>query len=322
MHSADVNEADRLLLAQADAALVLVDPGGGRVVRTNPVWSIWLGLDSQTPLPEVFWDAGLWLQAEVIRTWLTLAALPLSLPTLAVQARSANGQRLDLRLSAKAVTLDQRRHVLCTLVPASSGLERQGLHDGLALQAVVQTLMTVVEQHDPASVGHQHRVAHLAVALARKLGWPAEEVHSIEAAAWLHDLGMAGVAPAVLSKPSLLTSEEVRQIQQHVMDGVRMLEHIDFPGPVITLIAQHHERLNGSGYPAGLRGRAIARGAQVIGMADMLDAMTRDRPYQAAQSMDQALATVLAGAGLLFEMDLVEACVSLFVEDGYRFPDL
>ena len=100
-----------------------------------------------------------------------------------------------------------------------------------------------------------------------------------------------------------------------------MLEHIDFAGPVRELIAQHHERLNGSGYPAGLRGQAILRGAQVIGMADMLDAMTRERPYQPAQSMEQALGTLLAGAGILFDAELVQACVRLFVDDGYRFPE-
>jgi len=101
---------------------------------------------------------------------------------------------------------------------------------------------------------------------------------------------------------------------------VEMVQHIDFPGPVTSLIAQHHERINGSGYPAGLRGSQVLRGAQLIGMADMLDAMTRDRPYQPAQTMEQALGTLLMASGVLFDADLVKACVELFEVDGYRFP--
>lgn len=104
------------------------------------------------------------------------------------------------------------------------------------------------------------------------------------------------------------------------MTAVDMLQHIEFEGPVKTLIAQHHERINGSGYPLGLKGEAVLRGAQLIGMADMLDAITRDRPYQPAQTTDQALQALMVASGVLFDHDLVQACVALFVEGGYRFP--
>ncbi len=316
-----MNDADRLLLAQADAALLLVDPADGRVVRSNPVWASWLGMTAPWPDPDVFWAEAHWQQPEVMRTLVSLAALPLPLPPLPVLACAPRGQVLPLLLSAKAVMHQERRHVLCTLVRQSAAAAAESGHEDQALQAVVQTLTAVLERHDPASVGHQRRVAHLAATLARRLGWPAAEVHSIELAAWLHDLGMVSVPAATLGKRELLSTEEVRQIQQHVQTGLRMLEHIEFPGPVTTLIAQHHERLNGSGYPAGLSGPAILRGAQLIGMADTLDAMTRDRPYQRAQTMDQALGTLLAGAGVLFDADLVQACVQLFVDDEYRFPE-
>ena len=314
-------DADRLLLAQADAALLLVDPANGRVVRSNPVWASWLGLTAPRPETDVFWGEAYWQQPEVMRTLVSLAALPLPLPPLPVGALTADAQVLPLLLSAKAVMHQERRHVLCTLVRQSSDVPTDSPQDGQALQAVVQTLTAVLERHDPPSVGHQRRVAHLAGTLARRLGWPAAEVHSIELAASLHDLGMISVPAATLTKSDLLATQEVRQIQQHVQTGVLMLAHIEFPGPVTTLIAQHHERLNGSGYPEGLSGSAILPGAQLIGMADMLDAMTRDRPYQRAQTTDQALATLLAGAGVLFDADLVQACVELFVEDGYRFPE-
>jgi HD-GYP domain-containing protein (c-di-GMP phosphodiesterase class II) len=99
-----------------------------------------------------------------------------------------------------------------------------------------------------------------------------------------------------------------------------MLKHVEFAGPVKPYITQHHERIDGSGYPLGLKGTDVLRGAQIIGMADMLDAMTRDRPYQSAQTMDQALQVLLVSSGVLFDADLVQACVGLFVQEGYRFP--
>ena len=316
-----LSELDRLLLAQADVALVLVDPAQGRVVHANPVWAEWLGQSPEAVQAGPFWAEALWCQPQVLQTLLALSVLPLPLPALPVMARTAQGQDLPLRLSLKPVQHAGRRHALCTLcMDLADRVDPHPAQTGQALQAVVQTLSAVLERHDPASVGHQRRVADLAATLARKLGWPPSEVACVEIAASLHDLGMVAVPAATLAKRDLLTTEEVRQIQQHVQTGVRMLEHIDFSGPVGELIAQHHERLNGSGYPAGLRAGAILRGAQLIGMADMLDAMTRERPYQPAQPLAQALGTLLAGAGILFDADLVQACVALFELDGYRFP--
>lgn len=315
-------ELDTLLLAQADAALVLVEPRSGRVLHSNPVWAQWL----QQPLAATeswpLWHPMLWQQPESLRTLVSLAGWSLALPAMPVTALTGQGRPLPLLLSAKVVRTEAGRHVLCTLVNDPQAPTRGADSPSVqALRALVQTLGGVLEQHDPASAGHQRRVADLVTTLARRLGWPPAEVDSLELAAWLHDLGMVGVPAAVLTQQSLLTREEVRLIQQHVDAAVRMLEHIDFPGPVTALIAQHHERINGSGYPAGLRGDAVLRGAQLIGMADMLDAMTRERPYQSAQPMDQALGTLLAGAGILFDADLVQACVRLFVDEGYRFPD-
>lgn len=219
---------------------------------------------------------------------------------------------LPLQAWCKPLQQAQRRHVLFTLVRNQSGVHEIDADAlaGQAFKAVVQTLGAVLEGHDPASVGHQQRVAELAVTLARKLNWPQAEVQSIEQAALLHDLGMITVPSDVLAKHDQLTFNEIWVIQQHVEAGMRMLEHIDFPGPVIALIAQHHERLNGTGYPLGLKGEAILRGAQLIGMADVLDAMTRERPYQPAQTMAQALESLSASAGVLF------------VQDGYRFPQV
>lgn len=316
------HDPDLLMLAEADAGLVLVDPASGQIERLNPAWPGWLGYPDALLASSVFWDERLWQQPQVVRTLVSLANLPLPMPALAVSALTRQHEPLRLMLSARPVALGERRLVLCTLVSESltSPQPASGSGGEAALMGVVQTLITVLEVHDPDSIGHQRRVADLVGTLARRLHWPAAEVRAVELAALIHDIGMVTVPARVLGKREFLTVDELRQIQKHVTAGVDMVRHIDFPGPVTALIAQHHERLNGSGYPAGLKGAEVLPGAQLIGMADMLDAMTRDRPYQPAQTMQQALGTLLTSAGVLFDATLVEACIELFESDGYRFP--
>lgn len=315
-------DPDRLMLAQADAGLVLVDPVTGLIEALNPAWPQWLGLPAASFKGSVFWEASRWPQPELVRSLVSLTNLPLSMPAMAVSGHAHDQMSVSMVMSARAVHLGERRMVLCTLM--RSGLAQTMAESAevaeTALLGVVQALITVLEVHDPDSIGHQRRVADLAGTLARKLAWHSVDVESVVLAALIHDLGMVTVPARILGKTKLLSDSEVKQIQRHVMTAVDMLQHIEFEGPVKTLIAQHHERINGSGYPKGLKGDAVLRGAQLIGMADMLDAMTRDRPYQPAQTMDQALQALLVSAGVLFDDDLVHACVALFVQDGYRFP--
>jgi putative nucleotidyltransferase with HDIG domain len=270
----------------------------------------------------VFWDEGGWQQPEAVRTLVSLTSLPLAMPPMAVAALTEDRDSLSMVITARPVNLSDRRLVLCTLVRSSlaQAMAMSSSVAETALMGVVQSLITVLEVHDPDSIGHQRRVADLAGTLARRLQFSAEEVEAVTLAALIHDLGMVTVPSRILGKTELLSQGEVKQIQKHVMTALDMLKHIEFAGPVKAYIAQHHERIDGSGYPLGLKGVDVLRGAQIIGMADMLDAMTRDRPYQSAQTMDQALQVLLASSGVLFDADLVQLCVGLFVQEAYRFP--
>lgn len=318
------HDLDLLMLAHADAALVLVDPATGCIERLNPAWPQWTGHAASAMQGSLFGDALWWQRPQEVRTLIALVNLPLPMPAMTVTALTAQNEPLPLVLSARPVDLGARRLVLCTLtsVRAAPHPVDSGSASEAALMGVLQTLITVLEVHDPDSVGHQRRVADLVSTLARRLQWSSEEVDAVTLAALIHDMGMVSVPAQVLGKVNMLTAGEVQQIQQHVKTGVSMVAHIDFPGPVTALIAQHHERIDGSGYPEGLKGEEVLRGAQLIGMADMLDAMTRERPYQPVQTMDHALQVLLASAGVLFDADLVQACVALFVRDGYRFPSV
>ena len=316
------HDPDQLMLAQADAGLVLVDPISGRIEGLNPAWPDWLGRSKASLQGAVFWDEGGWQQPEVVRTLVSLTSLPLAMPPMAVAALTEDRDSLSMVISARPVNLSDRRMVLCTLVRSSlaQAMAMSSSVAETALMGVVQSLITVLEVHDPDSIGHQRRVADLAGTLARRLQYSAEEVEAVILAALIHDLGMVTVPSRILGKTELLSQGEVKQIQKHVMTALDMLKHIEFAGPVKAYIAQHHERIDGSGYPLGLKGADVLRGAQIIGMADMLDAMTRDRPYQSAQTMDQALQVLLVSSGVLFDADLVQVCVGLFVQEAYRFP--
>lgn len=316
------DDPDQLMLAQADAGLVLVDPVSGRIEGLNPAWPQWLGRSTASLQGTVFWDEGGWRQPELVRSLVSLTSLPLAMPPMAVTALNEDGESLSLVISARSVNLSGQRLVLCTLVRSSSAqaLAMSSSVAETALMGVVQALITVLEVHDPDSIGHQRRVADLAGTLARKLQWRPDEVEAVILAALIHDLGMVTVPSRILGKTEMLSQGEVKQIQKHVMTALDMLKHIEFAGPVKAYIAQHHERIDGSGYPLGLKGADVLRGSQVIGMSDMLDAMTRDRPYQSAQTMDQALQVLLVSSGIQFDADLVQACVALFVQEGYRFP--
>jgi putative nucleotidyltransferase with HDIG domain len=316
------HDPDQLMLAQADAGLVLVDPVSGRIEGLNPAWPDWLGRSKASLQGAVFWDEGGWQQPEAVRTLVSLTSLPLAMPPMAVTALTEDRDSLSMVISARPVNLSDRRLVLCTLVRSSlaQAMAMSSSVAETALMGVVQSLITVLEVHDPDSIGHQRRVADLAGTLARKLQWNLDDVEAVVLAALIHDLGMVTVPSRILGKTELLSQGEVKQIQKHVMTALDMLKHVEFAGPVKPYITQHHERIDGSGYPLGLKGTDVLRGAQIVGMADMLDAMTRDRPYQSAQTMDQALQVLLVSSGVLFDADLVQACVGLFVQEGYRFP--
>jgi putative nucleotidyltransferase with HDIG domain len=316
------HDPDQLMLAQADAGLVLVDPISGRIEGLNPAWPDWLGRSKASLQGAVFWDEGGWQQPEAVRTLVSLTSLPLAMPPMAVTALTEDRDSLSMVISARPVNLSDRRLVLCTLVRSSlaQAMAMSSSVAETALMGVVQSLITVLEVHDPDSIGHQRRVADLAGTLARKLQWNLDDVEAVVLAALIHDLGMVTVPSRILGKTELLSQGEVKQIQKHVMTALDMLKHVEFAGPVKPYITQHHERIDGSGYPLGLKGTDVLRGAQIIGMADMLDAMTRDRPYQSAQTMDQALQVLLVSSGVLFDADLVQACMGLFVQEGYRFP--
>ncbi|HPD06952.1 MAG TPA: PAS domain S-box protein [Candidatus Bipolaricaulis sp.] len=184
--------------------------------------------------------------------------------------------------------------------------------------AIVDALASTIELRDPYTAGHQRRVAELAVAIAQELGLSAEEQRGLRIAGLVHDVGKIVVPSEILSKPGRLSQLEMEMVRVHPEAGFNVLRGIDFPWPVAEVVHQHHERLDGSGYPQGLTGDEILLGARILAVADVVEAISSHRPYRAALGIEAALAEVEAGRGELYDPQVVDACLAVF-RNGFTF---
>jgi len=188
-----------------------------------------------------------------------------------------------------------------------------------SLEQSIQTIAATVESRDPYTAGHQRRVAELATAIAREMELPEEQVQGVHFAAVIHDLGKIHVPAEILSKPGRLSKLEFMLIQTHPQTGYDILKDIKFPWPIAEIILQHHERLDGSGYPQGLKGDQILFEANILAVADVVEAMSSHRPYRAALGVQQAVDEIRRGRGSVYDPSVVDACLKLFTEKRFAF---
>jgi len=189
------------------------------------------------------------------------------------------------------------------------------------LENTIEAMSLIVERKDPYTAGHQRRVAKLACAIGREMGLGADRIQAIRVAAMLHDLGKIFVPAEILNKPGRLTDGELALIKTHPSTDHEILRTIDFSCPVADIVAQHHERLDGSGYPAGLGGEEILPEAKILGVADVVEAMSSSRPYRPALGMDEALREIVKNKGILCDPDVVGACLRLLTEKKFSFVE-
>jgi len=187
------------------------------------------------------------------------------------------------------------------------------------LEGIVQTISLTVELRDPYTAGHQQRVANLARAIAEQIGLSEERTEGIYMAGIIHDLGKIAIPAEILSKPGKITEIEFSMIKTHPRIGYDILENIEFPWPIAEIVLQHHERMDGSGYPQGLSGEGILLEARILAVADVVEAMASHRPYRPALGIDKALEEITQNQGILYDPTVVEACLKVFTEKGFKF---
>jgi putative nucleotidyltransferase with HDIG domain len=219
------------------------------------------------------------------------------------------------------------------------------------LQGTVNALVSAVEMRDPYTAGHQRRVAQLACAIAKEMGLSEEQIQAIQMAAVIHDIGKINVPSEILSKPGRLSETEFNLVKTHPQAGhdilsvpaenlsktgrlsqiefslikahpqvgYEVLKAIDFPWPVAQIVLQHHERLDGSGYPQQLSGEEVMLEARILAVADVVEAMSSHRPYRPPRGIDKALEEISQNRGILYDPEVVDACLKLFTEKGFAF---
>lgn len=187
------------------------------------------------------------------------------------------------------------------------------------LEQTVRAISNTVEIRDPYTAGHQERVAQLCEAIGHELGLPADRIRGLSFAAIVHDVGKARVPADILNKPCGLTFHELQFVRTHSEAGYDILKNVEFPWPIAEIVLQHHERLDGSGYPRGLRGEEILLEARILAVADVVEAMAAHRPYRAAHGIEAALAEIENHAGVWYDENVVQACLRVFRRERFSW---
>ncbi len=216
-----------------------------------------------------------------------------------------HGAILSGQLQAQEVYLKAQTHQLEELRKVMGG--------------VIQTLSITVEARDPYTAGHQRRVADLARSIASEMHLPKDTIEGIRLSSIVHDLGKIYVPAEILTKPGKLLPEEFNLIKVHPQVAYDILKTIDFPWPIAEIVYQHHERINGSGYPQGLTGDKIKLEARIIAVADVVEAMASHRPYRPAIGISEALNEIRKNKGILYDADAADACINVFENKGFKF---
>lgn len=181
----------------------------------------------------------------------------------------------------------------------------------------VDALAVSLEIRDPYTAGHQKRVAMLAVEIAKDMGFSADQIEGVSIAATIHDIGKIAIPSEILSKPGKISEVEFALIKTHAQASYDIIKNIEFPWTVGEIILQHHERMDGSGYPQGLKGEEILLAARIIAVADVVEAMSSHRPYRPALGLDIALEEISRNKGIVYDSDVVDACLNLFINKGF-----
>jgi HD-GYP domain-containing protein (c-di-GMP phosphodiesterase class II) len=188
------------------------------------------------------------------------------------------------------------------------------------MEALMQVLESTMATRDPYTVGHQRRVSQIACTIGREMGLSEERLRNLRVAGMLHDLGKFAIPSDLLSKPGKLTPPEFALIKTHPQVAYNILEPITLPGNTAKIILQHHERLDGSGYPQGLKGEEILLEARILGVADVLEAMCSHRPYRASLGLAETMNELARNQGILYDTAVVDACLKLYGQDDLQAP--
>jgi PAS domain S-box-containing protein len=239
--------------------------------------------------------------------------------------RKASGEDFPVEVSLTSIVLHGKNVLHCVWRDLTEQkIAEKQLRDTLqslrkAFGTTIQVMVSAVESRDPYTAGHQLRSADLARTIATEMGLPQDKIEGIRMAGSIHDIGKLSVPAEILSKPTKLTEIEFSLIKEHPQKGYEMLKDVESPWPLAQIVYQHHERMDGSGYPRNLKGDEILMEARILAVSDVVESMASHRPYRAGLGIDSALEEISKKRSILYDTEVVDACLRLFKEKGYKF---
>ena len=312
----------RILIENSRDGIVVLDENGD-VFEANLKAAEMLGytLEEYANLSVFDWDAH--FSEENLQTMIT--TVDKSGDFFETKHRRKDGSEMDVEISSSASMFKGKKLIFCVIrditerKKAQMELEQTLTQLRHAVAATISTLMQAIEIRDPYTAGHQRRVADLARSIAEEINLPSDQIEGIRIAASIHDIGKISIPSEILSKPSQLSDAEMALVREHVNYGYNILKDIESVWPLAEIVHQHHERMDGSGYPQGLKGDRIMIEARILAVADVVEAMASHRPYRPARGVDAALQEIEDKKGTFFDEQVVDACVRLFREKGFVF---
>jgi PAS domain S-box-containing protein/putative nucleotidyltransferase with HDIG domain len=322
-------EKFKSICASAQDAILMMDPCG-LISYWNRAAEEILGYSAQEALGQ---DIHSWLAPESFREvsfeplrWFKRSGQGSAIGRiLELEALRKDGVRIPIELSLSAVKLHGEWHAIGIVRDISERQKaKEQLEESLkrlrkSMESIIQAIALTVDLRDPIQSGHQRRAADLAVAIATEMNLSQDKIDTILIASLIHDLGKISVPGEILNKPGRLDEAELQLIREHPKTGYDILRKIDLPEPIAEIVYQHHERMNGSGYPRGLAGQEIILEARVLAVAEAVEAMASHRPYRPALGVEKALEEITRNKGILYDPDVAEACLRVFVKKKFEF---
>lgn len=316
----------QLFEGAVDGILILSYPDG-EIKDVNPASTQLLEYKREELIGKHFWESAIIEQKKGYEMYAALLKHhKLNYPELKLLTQS--GKAITINFSAEVYRLDHKQIIQCNL---HNAMELQDLkkiiHDHAistqkAIDELIHVLGSMLYFRDPYTAKHQIGVSHLGEAIAKQMQLSENLISGVKASALVHDIGKIAVPTEILTKSSALNAYEMALVQNHVMVGYQLLQNLDFPWNVAKIVLQHHERLDGSGYPNQLKDDEICLEAQIIAVADTVEAMAHFRPYRPALGIEAALHAIDIGKEYKYNAEVVQNCISLFREKNYAFLDI
>jgi len=318
----------RRLFETAQDGILILDFDTGLIKDANPFITNFLGYSREELIDKELWEIGTIIDKTLALTafatiqekgYVRYENLPL---------RHKNGDIREVEFISNAYHVGGNKVIQCNIrdITERKKLEEENLkfqHSiSVSLHEMIETLANVIVARDSYTAGHQKRVANLASAIAAKLNLPLHTIEGIHLSALIHDIGKIAIPAEILTKPTGLSNFELAMLRNHVQTGYDILKSIHFPWNLAQIVLEHHERFDGSGYPNGIKGDSICEEARIIAVADTVEAISSDRPYRKSRGIDAALEEIRVNSGKLYDAKVVDACLNVFQEDHFEFPEV